>query len=316
MNPSDIKARIDRILQWNNHHLQGSYIPANSHCIIYHFLDVNSITALTNTPIIIDNHSYYPCRPHYVQPSYGLEVAVAGVGEFSGVRAVIDNYIECAFATSGSTEPVIRQSRLTLDDTVYCVVLSTPEITQRLLTGRDDFKPFGDSPIVHDKPQYVYTLNSTSIPLFFSSRTYAPFSSQQSDNVLQRQLDHVNAQSEATAASLKDIVSDVKQLAHGFQEAQTTITKAFTDSTAVYSANNQLTSAQFDVSSLLQSISTNNILLGITPPERQDVVREELENLREQLKEAKTIRAARAAEVEASTLHSPTEFRWTPLDSR
>jgi len=299
LNPSDIKARIDRILQWNDHHLQGSYIPANSHRIIYHFLDVNSITALTNTPIIIDNRSYYPRRPRYVQPSYGLEVAVAGVGEFSGVRAVIDNYIERAFATSGSTEPVVRRSRLALDDTVYCVVLSTPEITQRLLAGRDDFKPFGDSPIVHDKPQYVYTLNSTSIPLFFSSRTYAPFSSQQSDNVLQRQLDRVNAQSEATAASLKDVVSDVKQLAHGFQEAQTTITKAFTDSTAVYSANNQLTSAQFDVSSLLQSISTNNILLGITPPERQDVVREELENLREQLKEAKTIRAARAAEVEA-----------------
>jgi hypothetical protein len=50
LNPSDIKVRIDRILQHNDHHLQGSYIPANSHCIIYHFLDVNSVTALTNTP--------------------------------------------------------------------------------------------------------------------------------------------------------------------------------------------------------------------------------------------------------------------------
>lgn len=299
LNPSDIKSRIDRILQQNNHHLQGSYIPSNSHRIIYHFLSNDSIIALTNTPIIIDHRSYYPRRPRYVQPSYGLEIAVAGVGEFSGVRSAIDNYIERTFTTPGSNEPVVRRSCLALDDTVYCVVLSTPDITQRLLAGREHFQPFGDSPMKHDKPQYVYTLNTTSIPLFYNPRAFSSFSNPQSDTILHRRLDLVNAQSEATAASLKEVVSDVKQLAHGFQEAQTTITKAFTDSTAIYSANSQLTAAQFDVSSLLQSISTNNILLGITPPERQDILKSELENLKEQLEAAKATRAARAAEVEA-----------------
>ena len=99
LNPSDIKACIDCILQQNNHPVQGSYIPGSSHHIIYHFLKTTSITTLTNYPIIIDNCSYYPRCPHYVQPSYGLEVAVAGIGEFVRARATIDQYIEHSFAT-------------------------------------------------------------------------------------------------------------------------------------------------------------------------------------------------------------------------
>jgi len=209
LNPSDIKSWIDRILQQNNHHLQGSYISSNSHRIIYHFLSNNSIIALTNTPIILDNRSYYPRRPRYVQPSYGLEVAVAGVGEFSGARSAIDNYIERTFGTTGSNEPVVRCSRLALDNTVYCVVLSTPDITQCLLAGREAFQPFGDSPLKHDKPQYVYTLNTTSIPLFYNPHAFSSFPNPQSDTILHRHLDLINAQSEATAASLKDVVSDV-----------------------------------------------------------------------------------------------------------
>jgi len=298
LNPSDIKARIDRILQQNDHPVQGSFIPGSSHCIIYHFLKASSITTLTDHPIILDNGSYYPRRPRYVQPSYGLEIAVAGVGEFTGVRATIDHYIERTLATSNSNGPIIHRSRLALDDTVYCAVLSTPAITQRLLAAGDDFKPFGSSRINHDKPQYVYTLNTTSIPLFFNARSFGSYS-QQSDPTLERRLDCVNAQSEATAASLKEVVRDVKQLAYSFQEAQTTITRAFTDSTAIYSANSELTAAQFDVSSLMQSISTNNILLGIAPSECQDAIRSELQSLKEQLNEARAIKTARAAKVKA-----------------
>lgn len=102
--------------------------------------------------------------------------------------------------------------------TPFTVLSLAPPATQRCLAARDNSKPSGDSPIVHDKLQYVYTFNTTSIPMFFNPRTYAPFSSQQPENILQRQLDRVNAQSEATAASLKEVVSDVKQLAHGFLE--------------------------------------------------------------------------------------------------
>jgi len=68
LNPTKIKAHLDHILQQDNHHYQNSYIPANSNCIIYHFLKVESIVALTNHPIILDHRSYFPHCPCYVQP--------------------------------------------------------------------------------------------------------------------------------------------------------------------------------------------------------------------------------------------------------
>ena len=95
---------------------------------------------------------------------------------------------------------------------------------------------------------------------------------------------------------LKEVVHNIKQLACGFQEAQTTIARAFT---AIYSASSELTAAQFHVSSLIQSISVYNILLGISPPEHQDTIWNELKSLKEQLSEARAIKATRAAKVKA-----------------
>jgi len=290
---------MDQILQQSEHRHQGSYIPSNSNCIFYHFLKPESITALIDTPIIINHRSYYPRRPRFVQPLYGLEIAVAGVGDIPQARSVIDHYIECEFNDS-SPGPVGRQSCLALDDSVYCAILRTPQITQRLLAARDTFKPFGDSIITPDKPQYVYTLNATSIPMTFNARYNSSLSSSQCpDPIVQCQLDYVNTQTEAMASTLKDVVGDVKQLAFVFQDAQTTITKAFSDSTAVYAANNLLTSAQADVSNINQSIVTHNVLLRITPPEQQYDIRAELQNLREQLKLAQVTKDQWAAEVVA-----------------
>jgi len=105
LNISDIKGRIDRILQRQDHHHKGSYIHSNSHRIFYHFLKPESISALTHTPIFIDGQSYYPCRPRFIQPVYGLEIAIAGVGYLSQARSVIDNYIERTFG-GDSSDPV------------------------------------------------------------------------------------------------------------------------------------------------------------------------------------------------------------------
>jgi hypothetical protein len=291
-NITDIKGRMDRILQGYGYRHQGSYIPANSNRIFYHLLNPDHITALQRNPIIIDSRSYYPHRSRYVQPIFGLELAVPGVGELSQARSVIDHYIECHF-NDDPTQPVVRHSRLALDDTVYCVVLRTPEITQRVLAARENFQPFADSSISPNKPQYLYALNASGIPLAPNSR----FTSSRPDPILQRQLDQVNAQTEATAATLRQVVGDVKHLANTFQEAQSTITKAFSDSTDIYTANNLLTAAQADVSNLSQTIATQNILLRLTPPADQADFRAQLLSLQEQLNVAKAIKDRHTAEV-------------------
>jgi hypothetical protein len=223
-NVTEVKSRVDRILQGYEYHHQGSYIPSNSNRIFYHLLNPDHITALQRNPVIVDGRSCYPHRSRYIQPIFGLELAISGVGELSQARSVIDHYIESNFVDDSSQ--LVRRSRLALDDTVYCVVLRTPEITQRVLAGRDSFLPFADSSISPNKPQYLYALNASGIPLAPNSR----FNSSRPDPILQRQLDHVNAQTEATDATLRQVVGDVKHLANTFQEAQTTITKAFTDS--------------------------------------------------------------------------------------
>jgi hypothetical protein len=102
---------------------------------------------------------------------------------------------------------------------------------------------------------------------------------------------------EATAATLRQVVGDVRHLATTFQEAQSTITKVFSDSTDVYTANNLLTAAQADVSMLSQAVTTQTLLLHLTPLSNQADFRADLQKLQEQLAAAKTLKDQRAAEV-------------------
>jgi hypothetical protein len=291
---TEVKSRIDRVLQGYGYHHQGSYIPDNSNRIFYHLLDSDHIEALQRNPIIIDGRSFYPHRSRYIQPILGLEVAITGVGELSQARSLIDHYIESQFGDN-SAQPVVRHSRLALDDSVYCVILRTPEITQRVLAARDSFQPFADSSISPNKPTYLYALNASSIPMAPNSR----FNPSRPDPVLQRQLDLVSSQTKANAATLKHVVNDVRYLAVTFQEAQNTITKAFSDFTDIYSANNLLTSAQADVSNLSQALTSQNLLLHLASPDDQAELRIELLNLQGQLSIAKEIKEQRAAEIVA-----------------
>ena len=293
---SDVKSRMDRILQGYHYNHQGSYIPNNSNRVFFHLLNPDHIAALQQNPIIVDGRSYYPHRSWYIQqliqPIFGLELAISGVGELSQAISVIDHYIESHYRDDTS-QPVVRHSRLALDDMVYCVVLHTPEITQHVLASRENFQPFADSSIAPNKPQNLYALNSSGIPLTPNSR----FNSSRPDPILQRQLDHVNAQTDATAATLRQVVGDVKHLANTFQEAQTAITKAFTDSTDVYTANNLLMAAQADVSSLSQAVATQALLLRLTSPSEHPDLHSDLQNLQQQLAAARVLKDQRAVEV-------------------
>ena len=51
LNPLHLKTRFDNILRQNHYDFQSSYIPNDSNRIFYHFLNRDSISALTNTPI-------------------------------------------------------------------------------------------------------------------------------------------------------------------------------------------------------------------------------------------------------------------------
>ncbi|KJA21963.1 hypothetical protein HYPSUDRAFT_202457 [Hypholoma sublateritium FD-334 SS-4] len=93
LNSLQIKGRIDNVLRQNHHDLQMSYILNNSNCIFYHFLNRHSITSRTDSPIRIENRSYLPHLSRFIQPLYGLEVAV-NVGDVKAAKSMIDSYLQ------------------------------------------------------------------------------------------------------------------------------------------------------------------------------------------------------------------------------
>ena len=291
LNPLHLKTRFDNILRQNHHDFQSSYIPNDSNRIFYHFLNRASISDLTNNPIRIDNCSYPPRRSRYIQPIYGLEVAVNGVGDAQSAKSMIDAYLQRKYGTS-TEGPVVRRSRVELDGTVYCVILSTPQITQRFL--RDPFTLFENSGITTSPPQFLYLLNSNGIPpTSFNNR----FSSSV-DHSSQRQLDSLSAQCDAMAATVRSLADDQKLLSANFQTAQDNITRAFADSTAVYAATNLVSSSQAELTSLQQSLTTLQLMSVIAPnTQAQNTILDGMADLARRIETATNNRDSRAAEL-------------------
>lgn len=85
-------------------------------------LSTATMTSLTDTPIRIEHHSYPTHRPRFIQPLYGPEVAVNGVGDAQSAKSMIDSYIQLRYGDA-SGEAVVRRSRTELDGST---ALSSP----------------------------------------------------------------------------------------------------------------------------------------------------------------------------------------------
>ena len=102
--------------------------------ITYDLLHRASVDALQNLPPVIEHRTYYPSVPRFIQPVYGLEVGIVGIGDVLGAVPFIDRYIRRKYGN------VIARSRLALSGDAYCVVLETWAQTSRFLA--DPFTAF------------------------------------------------------------------------------------------------------------------------------------------------------------------------------
>lgn len=209
---------------------------------------------------------------------------------------MIDAYLQRSYGDN-TRDPIVRRSRIELDGSVYCVILSTPQITQRFL--RDPFHLFENSGINPSPPQFLYILNSNGIPpVSFNSRFTSSTSSY--DPISQRQLDTVTAQCDAMAATVRSLADDQKLLSHNFQTAQNNITRAFADSTAVYAATNLVSTAQSELTSLQQSRTMLQLMSIIAPnPQAQAIILESTTDLTNRINSATVTRNSRATELQA-----------------
>ncbi|KAF8151317.1 hypothetical protein B0H34DRAFT_801082 [Crassisporium funariophilum] len=200
---------------------------------------------------MINNRSYIPHRARHIQTLYGLKIAINGVGNAQSAKSIIDSYLERRYGDFvGDT--VVRRSRVELDSSVDCAILATPQVTQHFL--RDPFTLLENSGFTTSPPQFLYLLNSAGIPPTSFTNCFSP--STPIDPTAQCQFNSLSSQCKTMAATICSIPDDQKMLGHNIQIAQDNITRAFADSADIYAASNLSTAAQFELSSLQQTLTT------------------------------------------------------------
>ena len=100
------------------------------------------------------------------------------------------------------------------------------------------------------------------------------------------------------SATVRSLADDQKQLSHSFKTAQDNITQAFADSTAVYAATNLVSTAQAELTSLQQSLTTVQLMSVMAPnSQAQQVILESIATLTDRINTAISVRDARAQEL-------------------
>ncbi|KAF5380414.1 hypothetical protein D9615_004612 [Tricholomella constricta] len=212
--------------------------------VTFQFLKKEHIDLLMRKPPIIKGHSFVPRIPRFIEPIYALEVAVVGVAPYNDPQMVIDRYLIAKY-NHLAQEALIRSSRLALDDVVYCVVLETPEVAEAFV--RDPFTAFEGLDVQPSKPEYLYILNQKGFPTQWQR---SPPSSGPSDIHLQNQLDSVRNQQTVFQDTLTTLANRQQDMYQGFLDAQREMGYMFRSMISNVTYQNQLTSAQTELSSL------------------------------------------------------------------
>lgn len=141
---------------------QCSFASKAMNRVTFDLLDRVSVDSLFKHPPIIDHQTFYPSVPRYIQPVYGLEVAILGLKDAMQSVPIIDRYIQAQYGD------VIASSRLALNGDAYCVVFKTWPQTSSFLS--DPFRAFESGygvshTLSQPTPALLYVLNNNGLPL-------------------------------------------------------------------------------------------------------------------------------------------------------
>ena len=122
-----LKTRLENIFCSQNYHIQTSFIPNNSDRLTFLFFNHDHVRQLLDQPPVIDGHVYYPITPQYIEPIFGLEIAINGIVDIHGAKTQIDRYLKQQYGRTPH-DPIVRKSRLALNGAVYCAILPPPSL--------------------------------------------------------------------------------------------------------------------------------------------------------------------------------------------
>jgi hypothetical protein len=131
-----LQSKLSSYLNDKGCSFQCSFVSKAMHRITYDLLDRASVVKLLETPPVIDHQMFYPSIPRYIQPIYGLELAILGIKDVLRAAPGIDRYIHNRYGN------VIASSRLAINGDAYCVVKTWAQ-TLRFLS--DPFTATPDS---------------------------------------------------------------------------------------------------------------------------------------------------------------------------
>ncbi|KAF5382556.1 hypothetical protein D9615_002847 [Tricholomella constricta] len=262
---SALKDKLDNVFRHQHLDVQATTIARNGSRITYTFVNRKSVeTLLTNRPVVETQPgggttTITPVVPRFVQPVYGLEVAITNVGGYPQAQVIIDSYIRTRYGVDAW-----RSSRLEQDGTVYTVVLRDPDVTTSFLT--DPFEAFPDvnEAFKPNKPDYLYNLNTASLPTIRSNtraNEESPF--------VRQQLDGLNLQVQTLAQTLNKINIEHHDLIEAMRAAQDRYTNMFTNTVVFQMKLSQQLLAQGELSSLRNSLSTAQLLLTLATTDAQ-----------------------------------------------
>ena len=251
---------------------QCSFVSKAMKRITFDLLDHASVNHLLDNPPIIDHQTLYPSTPRYIQPVYGLEVAILGVKDVMRVAPVIDHYTHSTYGD------VIAASRLSLNGDAYCVVFKTWGQTSRFLS--DPFTAFESgfgvfhsvSPAV---PALLYVLNSNGLP--FSGRPEASTS-----NAFLRQhaqFDMLQHNVDTGARAFDSLAGQQEHLSQQLQDNAQRTAASIAGLLSVMSGSARLQAATSRLDALQSDHFTSQMLLAFAPSDRTPAIIQHLQCL-------------------------------------
>jgi len=264
-----LQPKLNDYLNEHSCPFQGSFISKAMNRITYDLLDRSTVDKLFQTPPVIDHQPLFPSITPYIQPIYGLEVAVLGLKDVVEALPVLNHYIRHHYGY------VIASSRLALGGDAYCVVFNTPAQTSRFLS--DPFTAFESvlgmsHSVSHVGPALLYVLNSIGLPSDSSSVLLRV-------RHLQAQIDMLQQTIEAWVRATEELLTRQDQMLQQLQDHALHTAASFANLSTIMSASTRLQAAKSLLGSLHSDRRTSERLLAFAPPDRSGALAQQLQLL-------------------------------------
>ncbi|KAK7048602.1 hypothetical protein R3P38DRAFT_3619413, partial [Favolaschia claudopus] len=282
-----LKTELDKQLADKGHVVQGSWIGNQREPrITYNLVSPRSAHEVLASRPVVNGSILLPSQPRFIQPQWGLEIAIAGCAEVIGAQQLLDNYIRSTYGNDA-----IATSRMELYDDVYCAVLKDWDTSTRLLSEPFEAflaykaRPSFTSPA---DPMFLYEYNSMGAPAnpsFLRDRQQTSAFGDPQTSVLQDQINELRKQGTATVNGFQQMIGQHGKSISALEASQDKIFQGIAALSSIMSSGSLLAAQNSTLQNLTSQRSTLNILMTMNSnPQTTPLLTSQAEELDRQIK--------------------------------